>query len=232
MGRSGDAWPKLVSGATVRPNTTGGLASRGARTMTDADADFGFDREEMTAAPSTTPEDRLSAWSPTWQPVWWTRPTRCAVSAERRGQSVHLNLRVPESELGKVIGRQGRDRPGHAYRPDDSRLPAETCAPPLTSRAEPPSGGHPRTRPPPRPSPSTIAAPLSGYRRPRPHHAARSGPPRDRHARRAARHLRRASPPSHHRRPRARAVDYPRLSRGRGAAAPGGRGSGSTAAKR
>jgi predicted RNA-binding protein YlqC (UPF0109 family) len=30
------------------------------------------------------------------------------VSAERRGHSVHLSLRVPEAELGKVIGRQGR----------------------------------------------------------------------------------------------------------------------------
>jgi len=30
------------------------------------------------------------------------------VEAERRGPSVHLSLRVPEGELGKVIGRQGR----------------------------------------------------------------------------------------------------------------------------
>ncbi len=35
-------------------------------------------------------------------------PDAVEVLVERRGQSVHLNLRVPEEELGKVIGRQGR----------------------------------------------------------------------------------------------------------------------------
>ena len=35
-------------------------------------------------------------------------PDAVEVGAERRGPSVHLSLRVPEAELGKVIGRQGR----------------------------------------------------------------------------------------------------------------------------
>lgn len=35
-------------------------------------------------------------------------PDAVVVEAERRGQNIHLNLRVPEEELGKVIGRQGR----------------------------------------------------------------------------------------------------------------------------
>jgi len=35
-------------------------------------------------------------------------PEAVEVSAERRGQNLHLELRVPEEELGKVIGRQGR----------------------------------------------------------------------------------------------------------------------------
>ena len=35
-------------------------------------------------------------------------PETVEVLAERRGGSVLLSLRVPESELGRVIGRQGR----------------------------------------------------------------------------------------------------------------------------
>jgi predicted RNA-binding protein YlqC (UPF0109 family) len=35
-------------------------------------------------------------------------PESVEVAAEQRGSAVHLSLRVPESEMGKVIGRQGR----------------------------------------------------------------------------------------------------------------------------
>ena len=35
-------------------------------------------------------------------------PDAVEVDAEQRGSAVHLSLRVPEDELGKVIGRQGR----------------------------------------------------------------------------------------------------------------------------
>jgi predicted RNA-binding protein YlqC (UPF0109 family) len=35
-------------------------------------------------------------------------PDGVEVTAEQRGSAVHLDLRVPEPELGKVIGRQGR----------------------------------------------------------------------------------------------------------------------------
>jgi uncharacterized protein len=35
-------------------------------------------------------------------------PESVVVEAEQRGQLVNLTLRVPEHELGKVIGRQGR----------------------------------------------------------------------------------------------------------------------------
>jgi uncharacterized protein len=35
-------------------------------------------------------------------------PEEVDVTAEQRGSAVHLNLRVPEREMGKVIGRQGR----------------------------------------------------------------------------------------------------------------------------
>ena len=36
------------------------------------------------------------------------QPNEVKVAAEQRGAAVHLRLRVPEEELGKVIGRQGR----------------------------------------------------------------------------------------------------------------------------
>jgi predicted RNA-binding protein YlqC (UPF0109 family) len=35
-------------------------------------------------------------------------PEGITVTAEQRGTSVYLDLRVPQEELGKVIGRQGR----------------------------------------------------------------------------------------------------------------------------
>jgi predicted RNA-binding protein YlqC (UPF0109 family) len=35
-------------------------------------------------------------------------PDTVEVTAEQRGSAIHLNLRVPEEEMGKVIGRQGR----------------------------------------------------------------------------------------------------------------------------
>jgi predicted RNA-binding protein YlqC (UPF0109 family) len=35
-------------------------------------------------------------------------PDEVTVTAESHGSSVHLDLRVPMDELGKVIGRQGR----------------------------------------------------------------------------------------------------------------------------
>lgn len=35
-------------------------------------------------------------------------PDQAEVTAERRGASVHIDLRLPEDDLGKVIGRGGR----------------------------------------------------------------------------------------------------------------------------
>ena len=35
-------------------------------------------------------------------------PDQAVVTAERRGSSVHVDLRLPEDDLGKVIGRGGR----------------------------------------------------------------------------------------------------------------------------
>lgn len=35
-------------------------------------------------------------------------PDEVDVSVEERGSSVHISLHVPEADMGKVIGRQGR----------------------------------------------------------------------------------------------------------------------------
>jgi predicted RNA-binding protein YlqC (UPF0109 family) len=35
-------------------------------------------------------------------------PDQIAVSAEREGNAVHVRLAVPEEDMGKVIGREGR----------------------------------------------------------------------------------------------------------------------------
>jgi predicted RNA-binding protein YlqC (UPF0109 family) len=35
-------------------------------------------------------------------------PEQVSVTAEQRGSAVQIDLRVPQEELGKVIGRQGR----------------------------------------------------------------------------------------------------------------------------
>lgn len=36
------------------------------------------------------------------------QPEEIAVSAERDGNAVHVRLNVPEEDMGKVIGREGR----------------------------------------------------------------------------------------------------------------------------
>lgn len=36
------------------------------------------------------------------------QPEEVSVTSEQRGTAVHLNLRVPQEDLGKVIGREGR----------------------------------------------------------------------------------------------------------------------------
>jgi predicted RNA-binding protein YlqC (UPF0109 family) len=65
--------------------------------------------EKMTrATESASPADELR------QLVYYLatnlvdEPDSVEVTAEQRGTAVHLNLRVPEREMGKVIGRQGR----------------------------------------------------------------------------------------------------------------------------
>ena len=64
--------------------------------------------EPEDAAPGGDPVERLRGLVVYLATSLVDTPGAVEVAAERRGPSVHLSLRVPEEELGKVIGRQGR----------------------------------------------------------------------------------------------------------------------------
>jgi predicted RNA-binding protein YlqC (UPF0109 family) len=76
--------------------------------MTDADSDLELERDEPETLPAADPEARLTGLVTYLATNLVDEPDAVSVVAERRGQNVHLSLRVPETELGKVIGRQGR----------------------------------------------------------------------------------------------------------------------------
>lgn len=80
--------------------------------MTDVEPemtlDLDPDDDDTAAAPTGDPVARLSGLVSYLATNLVDEPDAVSVGAERRGQSVHLSLRVPEAELGKVIGRQGR----------------------------------------------------------------------------------------------------------------------------
>ncbi|MDQ3695946.1 MAG: KH domain-containing protein [Chloroflexota bacterium] len=76
--------------------------------MTDADPELAPERDEQVAAPEADPVERLAGLVTYLAANLVDEPDTVQVDAERRGQNVHLSLRVPETELGKVIGRQGR----------------------------------------------------------------------------------------------------------------------------
>jgi hypothetical protein len=55
-----------------------------------------------------TPAERLSGLVAYLAGNLIDDPATAEVDVQQRGSSVHLTLRVPDDELGKVIGRQGR----------------------------------------------------------------------------------------------------------------------------
>ena len=69
-------------------------------------ADFGED--DALYAPSTDAAERLRGLVTYLATNLVDDPERVEVEARQRGGSVFISLRVPEEELGKVIGRGGR----------------------------------------------------------------------------------------------------------------------------
>ncbi len=76
--------------------------------MSDVNPELELEVDDEAAAPAGDPVDRLTGLVTYLAANLVDEPDTVSVAADRRGQSVHLSLRVPEAELGKVIGRQGR----------------------------------------------------------------------------------------------------------------------------
>jgi predicted RNA-binding protein YlqC (UPF0109 family) len=70
------------------------------------EADFGVD--DALYAPSTDAAERLRGLVTYLATNLVDDPEHVEVEARQRGGSVFISLRVPEEELGKVIGRGGR----------------------------------------------------------------------------------------------------------------------------
>ena len=73
----------------------------------EGDEEFEEDADEAPLA-SADPVEELRGLVVYLATALVDEPDAVEVTAERRGPGVHLSLRVPEEELGKVIGRQGR----------------------------------------------------------------------------------------------------------------------------
>ena len=72
----------------------------------EGEADFGED--DALYAPSTDAAEHLRGLVTYLATNLVDDPERVEVEARQRGGSVFISLRVPEEELGKVIGRGGR----------------------------------------------------------------------------------------------------------------------------
>jgi predicted RNA-binding protein YlqC (UPF0109 family) len=68
----------------------------------------GFGEDDALYAPSTDAAERLRGLVTYLATNLVDDPERVEVEARQRGGSVFISLRVPEEELGKVIGRGGR----------------------------------------------------------------------------------------------------------------------------
>jgi hypothetical protein len=64
--------------------------------------------DQIAGPPATDAAERLATLVKYLAGTLIDDPGGVNVTAEQRGPIVHLNLRVPVEDLGKVIGRQGR----------------------------------------------------------------------------------------------------------------------------
>jgi predicted RNA-binding protein YlqC (UPF0109 family) len=85
----------------------GGYADDGYDEAGD-DEEYAADDDDSGAPRSGSPDEDLRRLVYFLATNLVDDPESVAVEAEQRGQLVSLTLRVPEHELGKVIGRQGR----------------------------------------------------------------------------------------------------------------------------
>ncbi|HEU5431904.1 MAG TPA: KH domain-containing protein [Thermomicrobiales bacterium] len=70
--------------------------------------DQAFADDDDVVAEGGTPAERLSGLVAYLAGNLIDDPAAVDVEVQQRGSSIHLTLRVPDDELGKVIGRQGR----------------------------------------------------------------------------------------------------------------------------
>jgi uncharacterized protein len=73
-----------------------------------ADDEAFADDDEEFAGDGETPVERLTGLVAYLAGNLIDDPAAVEVDAQQRGSAIHLTLRVPDDELGKVIGRQGR----------------------------------------------------------------------------------------------------------------------------
>ena len=72
------------------------------------DGDGEYDEDDAVFAPATEAAERLGGLVTYLATNLVDDPESVEVEARQRGGSVFVSLRVPEEELGKVIGRGGR----------------------------------------------------------------------------------------------------------------------------
>lgn len=66
------------------------------------------DEQEPETADAVTPVERLTAFVRYMVGNLVDDPSRLQVIPQQHGSNVHIKVLVPEEEIGKVIGRQGR----------------------------------------------------------------------------------------------------------------------------